>query len=59
MRLPDGRRLYTAQCEFGLDNHREDAPHFNKLDVILIKKWKTLVPLFWEKMNFAPPRDVN
>ena len=28
MRLSDGRRLYTAHAEFGLNEHQEDAPHF-------------------------------
>ena len=28
MRLPDGRRLFTALVEFGPNGHREGASHF-------------------------------
>ena len=38
MRLPDGRRLYTTvvllpHAKFGRNDHREDAPHFNRISI--------------------------
>ena len=30
MRLPDGQHLYTPHAEFGLTDHRGDAPHFTE-----------------------------
>ena len=33
MRRPDGNRLNTAQAELWPNDHREDAPHFRKLNL--------------------------
>ena len=35
MRLPGGRRLYTASCGTRINDNREDTPHFIILKIFI------------------------